>query len=76
MNSKLSIFLVLLAYSSLSAQDRGMEVIKSGNQEKGQYRKVALIIGNGNYKFSPLRNPVTDAKDMAQALAGFGFEVI
>lgn len=30
-------------------------------------RRVALVIGNGAYKNAPLRNPVNDAKDMAEA---------
>ena len=38
--------------------------------------RVALVIGNGAYATSPLRNPVNDAQDMAAALRGVGFEVI
>ena len=38
--------------------------------------RVALVIGNANYKEAPLRNPVNDAHDMAQALRDLGFEVI
>ncbi len=37
--------------------------------------KLALIIGNSNYKSSPLSNPVNDARDMADTLAELGFEV-
>jgi hypothetical protein len=39
-------------------------------------KRVALVIGNGAYKDAPLRNPVNDARAMAQALNGVGFEVI
>ena len=35
----------------------------------------ALVIGNANYQSSPLRNPLNDARDMAAALEGLGFEV-
>ena len=35
----------------------------------------ALVIGNANYQSSPLRNPLNDARDMAAALQGLGFEV-
>ena len=35
----------------------------------------ALVIGNANYQSSPLRNPLNDARDMAAALKGLGFEV-
>ena len=38
--------------------------------------KLALVIGNSNYKVSPLKNPVNDAKDMARVLKRLGFRVI
>ena len=40
--------------------------------------KTALVIGNGVYKnsFASLSNPVPEAKAMASALEGIGFEVI
>jgi tetratricopeptide (TPR) repeat protein len=75
MKKILTIVLVLLACNGLRGQSRGLDVTRSDNNGQGQ-RRVALVIGNANYKTSSLRNPVTDAKDMAQALAGFGFEVI
>ncbi|MBU1230469.1 MAG: caspase family protein, partial [Proteobacteria bacterium] len=43
---------------------------------KSGLRRVALVIGNGAYASAPLRNPVNDARDMAQALRSLGFEVI
>lgn len=46
----------------------GVEVI---NEQK----RVALIIGNSAYPDMPLLNPVNDARDMAEALRGLGFEV-
>ena len=39
-------------------------------------RRVALVIGNAAYPNAPLKNPVNDARDMASALRGLGFEVI
>ena len=41
-------------------------------------RRVALVIGNADYKGSltRLRNPVNDARGMAQVLEEIGFEVI
>jgi len=39
-------------------------------------QRVALVIGNGAYKDSPLRNPPNDARAIAQALRGCGFQVI
>jgi len=39
-------------------------------------RRLALVIGNGNYPNAPLRNPVNDARDFAAALDDSGFDVI
>ncbi len=44
-----------------------------------QERRIALVIGNGNYQhpdLPKLPNPSNDAEDIAKALRGFGFEVI
>jgi len=51
---------------------------KKGLHERGFDRRIALVIGNGNYHDSALalRNPVNDATDMANALTQVGFEVI
>ena len=38
--------------------------------------RTALIIGNAGYSYARLENPVNDARDMADALRGAGFEVI
>ncbi|MGB6905642.1 MAG: caspase family protein [Methyloceanibacter sp.] len=38
--------------------------------------RTALIIGNADYSFAPLRNPINDAEAMAAALEAAGFEVI
>ena len=42
----------------------------------GPERRVALVIGNADYRYSPLRNPSNDARAMAGALQGLGFQVI
>ena len=39
-------------------------------------KRVALVIGNGAYANSPLRNPVNDARAMTTTLRSLGFEVI
>jgi len=63
MFSKLtSILLALFFYIAASAQS--LE------------RRVALIVGNSNYKNAPLKNPVNDARDMSVKLRGLGFAVI
>ncbi len=39
-------------------------------------KRVALVIGNGSYQYSPaLANPPNDAKEVAQALKAIGFDV-
>jgi len=39
-------------------------------------QRVALIIGNAGYKELPLKNPLNDAKDIAETLRNLKFEVI
>jgi uncharacterized caspase-like protein len=39
-------------------------------------KRVALVIGNAKYLTSPLRNPVNDARAIAQALRDVQFEVL
>ena len=41
-----------------------------------QRQRIALVIGNGNYQFNPLVNPVNDANDMAAVLKKCNFKVI
>jgi len=38
-------------------------------------QRLALVIGNGDYRFSPLKNPPNDAKAVAEALRQLGFTV-
>jgi len=39
-------------------------------------RRIALVIGNANYRTRPLRNPRNDADDISNALKATGFQVI
>lgn len=39
-------------------------------------QRLALVIGNGDYKTQRLANAANDGRDMAQALRALGFEVI
>lgn len=59
--------MVVLVLSSFSFSDRGIQI---------QEKRFALVIGNGSYKSSPLKNPVNDARDIARILKKLGFEVI
>ena len=45
--------------------------ISASSQEK----RLALVIGNGNYAKNALANPVNDAKSIEETLKGIGFEV-
>jgi hypothetical protein len=45
-------------------------------REIGTAKRIALIIGNAAYEGVPLRNPVNDARAMAEVLAECGFEVM
>jgi len=67
----LTFFLAILsnAYSS----EKGIKVLKK--QQTSNIAKMALIIGNSNYKSSPLRNPVNDATAIADILRSCEFEV-
>ena len=73
--SHVSLFLftaLAILGSPASAQDRTLQVGQTAARES----RIALLIGNGSYKESPLANPVNDASDMAVVLAGLGFEVL
>lgn len=39
-------------------------------------QRLALVIGNGAYATSPLRNPTNDARALGKALEALGFEVM
>jgi len=61
--------------------DRAKELVDSRINERPRpqaaqrsERRVALVIGNAQYKSSPLENSVNDATDIDQALKRFGFQ--
>jgi hypothetical protein len=56
-----------------------LALISVANASEAQGRRVALVIGNGNYQqvdLPKLPNPPNDAEDIAKVLYSFGFEVI
>ncbi len=66
------VFVIIpLLVSSAYAQQR--QLIQEDSRSE---KRVALVIGNSAYPTAPLKNPVNDAQDMAQALRGLGFDVI
>ena len=48
------------------------EIVRHGNPNSQQ---KALVIGNGDYDYSRLQNPVNDAKAMTDSLVNLGFYV-
>jgi uncharacterized caspase-like protein len=42
--------------------------------DAAETRRVALLIGNADYSFAPLKNPLNDASDLGSMLAAIGFE--
>ena len=77
MNKLYSLALVGLSALCLRAQDpiRTLRVQQAAVQPVAQEARVALVIGNGAYKDSPLKNPLHDARTMASAFQGCGFSV-
>jgi hypothetical protein len=63
----------------LRALATSLVCIAMAHAADGQGRRIALVIGNGNYlqsELPKLPNPPHDAEDVAKALRGFGFEVL
>lgn len=48
----------------------------AGARAKPQEARVALVIGNSDYRSAPLDNPANDASDLAAALEKQGFNVL
>lgn len=73
------IMLSILPSQLLRALAIALLCISIANAADAQGRRVALVIGNGNYQQSvlpKLTNPPNDAEDIGKALRSFGFEVI
>ncbi|MDD5300184.1 MAG: SUMF1/EgtB/PvdO family nonheme iron enzyme [Gallionella sp.] len=66
--------LAFIAFQAHADDERNLAVKQVNNAVSEQ--RIALVIGNGAYTSSPLKNPVNDAKDMAKKLRGLGFVVI
>jgi len=64
--------LVSLSPCRAATQSKGFDVATS---VPPQGRRLALVIGNKDYAWKPLANPVNDATDVAAALERDGFKV-
>ena len=73
MKKPLCLFFLLLPLLSATtyAQPRGLGLAPSPAE-----RRIALVVGNSAYATAPLKNPVHDARDMAQTLRDLGFDVL
>jgi len=61
----------------LDAQTKSkLGVEPNQNDSNGPPERLALVIGNGRYENSPLKNPPNDAADMVVMLSKMGFQVI
>ena len=66
-----------VAYAQTSAQpDRNLVVQTAAPAMAAKNQRVALVLGNANYKDAPLVNPVNDARAISAALLEAGFTVI
>ncbi len=71
----------LILFSSLSeaADDQTPRAVRRSSSESGaaikDQRRVALVIGNSDYKIHPLQNPAHDAEDISGVLRNLGFSV-
>jgi len=75
---RLGMTLVVGAWAlGLVAQEpgRALRPQQAAGQAAAGEARTALVIGNGAYPSAPLKNPVQDAKAMAEALRKCGFQV-
>ena len=67
--------LFLAAATAWAADPKRNLAVAPGAPAASNEARVALVIGNSNYKSAPLRNPANDAKAVADKLQGLGFKV-
>ncbi|MDP2805858.1 MAG: SUMF1/EgtB/PvdO family nonheme iron enzyme [Gallionellaceae bacterium] len=75
MRNIFTLFFFAVFLISTNAQAADSRALKPINNPQTEHR-IALVIGNGAYTNSPLKNPLNDAKDVAAKLRTMGFEVI
>lgn len=74
---KRSLLMILCCLFSFAQAAEDRNLVRQPVAANG--KRIALIIGNGDYRSADLKklaNPANDADDMASALRGFGFEVL
>lgn len=58
------------------AQQSVTQQPSQSNTSSRNSKRIALVIGNANYRSLPLKNPLNDASDISAALKQSGFEVL
>jgi hypothetical protein len=59
-----------------NSQNTESQKLRISTESTNFQRRIALVIGNANYKVRPLKNPRNDADDVSRSLKATGFEVI
>ena len=73
---RLLLLLCAAAVLPLAAQDRVLRPSQPAAPAPAiAEQRIALVIGNGQYKDAPLHNPVNDAQAIAKVLSRSGFKV-
>jgi uncharacterized caspase-like protein len=70
-----SLAIVTPMAAQISQPARAVQVKPTSQPTTGQESRVALVIGNGAYQTSPLKNPPNDARSVSGALQKCGFQV-
>jgi uncharacterized caspase-like protein len=65
----------LLAFLCMAAALAGLTPAYAQRNAPESLKRLALVIGNGAYPASPLKNPVNDARAISRALKDLGFDV-
>ncbi len=65
----------VLAFIANAEDDKSVKRNRNSRPDLSSAARVALVIGNADYKEGGLKNPVNDANDMAKTLEELGFSV-
>jgi|GEM_PF-2299684 len=62
---------------ALSSKSRTIQIVESSHDDASIAKRVALVVGNGNYeKILKLNNPRNDASDVCAELSALKFDVV
>ena len=66
-------FAAALIFNAQAQSSKSIRKTASTTTDSGP--RTALVIGNANYDSAPLKNPVNDARDIANSLRELDFDV-